>query len=180
MSESLVHIDVAEQINYLAQMSGFGCQDFQHQIYNSKVAFAGPGELNIFNFQVNENMALIITAIDTKVLYDTSDSVALPGDFRSSFDFNPYGPYVGIGAVGTIRIFVDGQQYGQTAFDIGIINAGVIFVVLSKRTIQVAINPLQPAGKNITLVSRLNAYLVPQAVGTELKKNETQIITNTP
>lgn len=183
MSESLIHIDIAQQINYLAQMAGAKCSDFQHQIINSKVAFTAPTEANIFNVAVNANQALIITAIDVKTLYDVSDAPLNTGDFRSSFDLNPYGPYTGAGAVGQIRllgIVATNQQYGATAFDIGVINAGVIFVVLANQTLLVKANPNQPVGKNLTLVSRMNCYLVPQVVGVEIKKKETQIITNTP
>ena len=179
MSENLIHIDVAQQISYLSDMAGAKCSDFQHQLYNSKVAFTAPTEATIFSIQVQENFALIITALDIKTLYDTADA-ALPGDFRSSFDLNPYGPYVGAGAVGTVRLLVDGQQYGAVIFDIGVINAGVVLVVLGGRILTVLVNPLQPVGKNLTLVSRLNAYLVPQTVGTEIKKNETQLIVDIP
>lgn len=180
MSENLLHINVAEEISYLADIAGAKCSDFQHQLINSKVAFTSATEAAIFNLVVPENFALIVTGIDSKVLFDTTDT-DLVGDFRSTFDFNPYGPYAGAGAaVGMIRLLIGGKQYGQTAFDIGMINAGVILVVLASETFQVLVNPFTPTGKDVTLVSRMNVYLVPQLVGTEVKKNETQFITNTP
>lgn len=176
MSESLIHVNVAEEINYLAQLSGFGCAEFSHRIINSKTAFTAATAANVIDFTVPANMALIVTAIDIKTLYNTADA-ALPGDFRSTDDLNPYGPYVGAGAVGVVTIVVNGSPYGQAAFDIGIINAGVMFVFLADEDLQINVNPNQPVGKNLTLVTRVNAYLVRQEVATELKKNSTQIIT---
>lgn len=180
MSEGLIHIDVAEQISYLSDIAGAKCTDFIHQIINSKVAFTAPTEANVFRLTIPENQALIITGIDIKALYDTADAALDGGDFRSSFDLNPYGPYVGAGAVGTVRILIGGSQYGATAFDIGVINAGIILVVLANQTFELAVNPQTPAGKNVTLVSRMNVYLVPQEVGTEVTKSATQFLTNTP
>lgn len=180
MSENLIHVNVAEEISFLADMAGAKCSDFQHQIVNSKVAYTAPTEANVFSLTVPENFALVITALDIKTLYNTADAALVNGDYRSTDDLNPYGPYVGAGAVGTVRWLIGGQQYGATTFDIGSINAGLIIVVLASQTLQIAVNPLQPAGKNLTLVSRLNVYLVPQEVGTEIKKGETQFIVNVP
>jgi hypothetical protein len=185
MSESLIHDSVANQVQALALLAGADCESFQHQVIDSKVAFAGPGEQNIFNLSVAANTALVITSLDIKVLYDTADA-ALDGDFRSSFDLNPYGPYVGAGAVGTIRFLVNadsappGQQVFATAYDIGVMNQGILFVFRGEKTLQVKVNPLQPAGKNITLVSRLNTFIVvPEASAVDLEKKATRIVTAT-
>src|SRR5882724_5438005 len=136
MSESLVHIDVAEQINFLADMAGAHCYDFQHQIINSKTAFTSATDAQVIIYTVPTNFTFIVTFIYIKTLYNTADA-ALPSDFRSSFDLNPYGPYVGAGDVGQVRLVVDGQQYGASpAYDIGVINRGVLFVILSNRVMQ--------------------------------------------
>lgn len=179
MSENLIHNSVAAEISKLSELANSSCEGFAHRLYNSRVDFAGPGEQNIFNFQVPANSALIITAIDIKVLYDIADA-ALVGDFRSTFDLNPYGPYSGIGDVGQIRLLVDNQQYGATANDIGVINHGILLVIESERTLTVKVDPFQPAAKNLTLVSVLEAFTVPEAAGIDLKKKQTQILAGIP
>jgi hypothetical protein len=181
MSESLIQKNVAQEISDIAALANSNCEGFAHRLYNSKVAFTAPTEANVVLIQIPQNSALIITAIDIKVLYNTADA-ALPGDFRSTFDLNPYGPYVAAGAVGQIRILINNLQYCATAFDIGVINAGILLVLdgSEDRSFALAVNPNQPAGKNLTLITRLNAYTVPQAVGTDLKKKQTQFLDATP
>ena len=178
MSESLSHIRIAEEIINLADLSGAQCSDFQHQIVNSKTAFTSATEANLITYTVPANFAFIMTEVEIKVLYNTADAALVNGDYRSTFDFNPFGPYVGVGAVGTVRFLVDDQQYGASpAYDFAITGHGVILVVLSGRVLKIAANPQTPVGENVTLVTMVNAYLVPQVVGEQLKKNETQIIT---
>lgn len=180
MSESLIHESVANQIQALALLGDAPCEAFQHQVINSKVAFAGPGEQNIFNLAIAANTALVITGLEIKVLYNTADA-ALPGDFRSTDDLNPYGPYVGAGAVGTIRFLINGsEQPFATAYDLGVINQNVLFVVRGDRTFVVKVDPLQPAGKALTLVSRLTTYIVvPESNAVDLEKKATRIVTAT-
>jgi hypothetical protein len=181
MSESLIHDSVAHQIQSLALLADSPCESFQHQVIDSKVAFAGPGEQNIFNLAIAANTALVITSLEIKVLYDTADVALLGGDFRSTDDLNPYGPYVGAGAVGTIRFLVNtSEQIFATAYDFGVINQGVLFVIRGDKTFQVKVNPFQPVGKNITLVSRLNTFIVvPESSAVDLEKKATRIVTAT-
>jgi len=181
MSESLIHQSVAAQIQELALLADSPCENFQHQVIDSKVNFAGPGEQNIFNLVIAANTALVITSLEIKVLYDTTDVALLGGDFRSTDDLNPYGPYVGAGAVGTIRFLINGtEQPFATAFDFGVINQGVLFVFRGDRTLVVKVNPFQPAGKAVTLVSRLNTFIVvPESSATDLEKKATRIVTAT-
>jgi hypothetical protein len=179
MSENLIHYSVPQEINYLAQLAGdqFSCDDFQHYILDSKVAFTAPTEATVISFQIQANLAFIITGVDIKTLYDTADAALNTGDFRSTFDLNPYGPYVGAGAVGSIRFTVDNEQPFATAYDIGVINAGVLFVFSGLKTLRILVNPFQPVGKNLTLVTRVNGYIAPDSVVDSLKKKETRIIT---
>jgi len=181
MSENLIHGPVAQAISALAELAGTDCEEFAHRIYNSKVAFTAPTEATVVQIEVPQNSALIITAIDMKVLYNTADA-ALPGDFRSTFDLNPYGPYVGAGAVGQIRVLINNQQYCATAFDIGVINADILLVIDgdSDKLFTVKVNPLQPVGKNLTIVSRVIAFTVPQGSTEKLKKKQTQFLAATP
>jgi hypothetical protein len=180
MSESVIHESVPNQIQALALLADAPCENFQHQVIDSKVAFVGPGEQNIFNLSIAANTALVITSLEIKVLYDTSDA-ALPSDFRSTFDLNPYGPYIGAGAVGTVRFLINGsEQIFATAFDFGVINQGVLFVIRGDKTLVIKVNPFQPAAKNITLVSRLNTFIVvPEASAVDLEKKATRIVTAT-
>lgn len=176
MSEALIHRNVAQEIADLAALANANCEGFAHQLYNSRTAFTAATATNVISFTAAENSAILITGIDIKTLYNTADA-ALPGDFRSTFDVNPYGPYVAAGAVGTIRVLINNQQYCATVFDIGIINAGILLVIDSGKTFSLEVNPNQPAGKNLTLVTRVNAYTVPQTVAHDLKKKQTQFIT---
>ena len=180
MSESLIHESVANQIQALALLADAPCEGFQHQVINSKVAFAGPGEQNIFNLSIAANTALVITALEIKVLYDTAD-VALDGDFRSTDDLNPYGPYIGVGAVGTVRFLINGtEQPFATAYDLGVINQNVLFVIRGDKTLEVKVNPFQPAAKNLTLVSRMTTFIVvPESNAVDLEKKATRIVTAT-
>ena len=175
MSESLVKVDVAQQIQALALLSDSECQDFQHHIINSNVTIAAPAFTTIFALTIPANSAFIITAIDVKMLYDLADVVFTGTDFRSSFDFNPYGPLAVGAGVGSISIFSDNEPVFPAANDIGIINAGVIFVFQGGHTVTVFINPQQPAGKTLVAVSRINGYIVPEAIGSALKKKESRI-----
>lgn len=180
MSESVIHDSVARQIMDLASLAEASCDSFQHQIIDSKVNFAGPGAQSIFNLMVADNTALVITSLEIKVLYDTADALLIGGDFRSTDDLNPYGPYVGVGAVGTINFLLNGSEpLFATAFDFGVINQGILFVIGGGKSLVISVNPFQPAGKNITLVSRLNTFIVvPEVAATEsLSKKQTRIVT---
>ncbi len=180
MSESLIHQSVAAQIQELALLADASCESFQHQVINSKVAFTAPTEANIFNLTIPANTALVITSLEILTLYNTADA-ALPSDFRSTDNLNPYGPYVGAGAVGTIRFLVNGtDQIFATAFDFGVINQGVLFVIRGDKTLLIKVNPFQPVGKNLTLVSRLNTFIVvPESSAVDLEKKATRIVTAT-
>jgi len=180
MSESVIHRDVAAEISNIAQLANTSCEGFAHRLYNSRVDFPDPAtEATIFDFDVPEQSALIITALEIKVLYDTADT-DLTGDFRSTFDLNPYGPYVTGGDVGQIRILINDEQYCAIANDFGVMNAGLLLVIDGGYNFKISVNPFQPSGKDVTLVSRLNAYTVPQAAGTDLKKKQTQILAGIP
>jgi hypothetical protein len=161
----------------LGRLAGVTCDNFQHQVIDTVTAFAGPSLKNLLSYTVPSSSALVITNIDVKTLYDTADALLIGGDFRATDDFNPYGPYVGVGDVGLIQLLVNDIGEFATAFDIGVINNPVLFVILGGRVLRVTANPKQPAAKNITLVMRLNAFIVPEPVGSEIKKKETRIIT---
>lgn len=186
MSESLIHQSVAAQIQELALLAGSPCESFQHQVINSKVAFTAPTEASIFTIAIPANTALVITSLEILTLYNTADA-ALPGDYRSTDNLNPYGPYVGAGAVGTVRFLINatgappGEQIFATAFDFGVINQGILFVIRGDKTLEIKVNPFQPAGKNLTLVSRLNTFIVvPESAAVDLEKKATRIVTNVP
>lgn len=182
MSENIGHESVAEQIMGLATLGETSCDNFQHQLIGSKVNFAGPGAQSIFNIMVAENTALVITGLDIKVLYDTSDAALAGGDFRSTDDLNPYGPYVGIGAVGMIDFLLNGsEKLFATAFDFSVINRPILFVISGGKSLVISVNPLQPLAKNITLVSTLTTFIVvPEIAATEhLSKKNSRIVTAT-
>ncbi len=179
MSESIIHESVANQITNLASLADAPCEYFQHVVFDSVVAYTAPVEDTLFNITVPANTALVITSLEILTLYNTADA-ALPSDFRSTDNLNPYGPYVGAGAVGQIRFLLNGlEQIFATAFDFGVINQGILFVINGNKSIVIKANPFTPVGKNVTLVSRLNTFVVvPEAAVTEtLKKKETRIIT---
>lgn len=179
MSESLIKQSVAQEISELASLAETDCAAFAHRIYNAKVAFAGPGNNPILSIAAPDSSAVLITGIDVKTLYDIADA-ALVGDFRSSFDLNPYGPYSLAAAVGVIQIFINDKQYCADMFDIGLINAKILLVIDGGQTLVVKANPHQPAGKNLTLVTRAIGYTVPQTAADFLKKKQTQFIAATP
>src|SRR5882724_9254240 len=98
MSESLIHQSVAAQIHELAELADAPCEYFQHQVIDSKVTFPSPPvEQDIFNIAIAPNTALVITSLEIKALYDTTDT-DLVGDFRATDDLNPYGPLFGSGS----------------------------------------------------------------------------------
>jgi hypothetical protein len=177
MSESLVKVDVAQQIQALALLAGDNakCTDFQHHILNSNKTFAAPGFASVFTLTIPFNSAFIITAIDVKMLYDLADVTFTGADFRSTFDLNPYGPLAVGAGVGSVSIFSDNEPVFPAANDIGIINAGLIFVFQGGHTVTVFLNPQQPAGKTLVAVTRIIGYLVPESIGSALKKKESRI-----
>ena len=180
MSESLIKRSVAQQISDLAALAGVDCEDFAHRVYNSKVEFPSPAtNTPILSIPAGNGAAIIITGIDIKTLYNTADA-ALPGDFRSTDDLNPYGPFVTDGGVGVIQILINGQQYCADMFDIGLINCEIILIVEAEKTLVVKANPHQPTGKDLTLVCRAIGFTVPQAAVETLKKKQTQFIDATP
>lgn len=180
MSESLVHIGVVDEIIKLATFAEAPCSVFNHRIINSKQTFAAAGALPIFSLSIAQNSALIVTAIDVKALINPAapPGGAGNGDWRSTDDVNPFGPFGG-GDVGIVTITDNGNQLWPAANDIGVVNAGVLFVFQGGHNIVVNVNPRQAAG-TIVLVSRMNAYTCPQEVGTRLTKSSTRILTATP
>ncbi len=180
MSENLVHISVAQEIQALALMADGQCSDFQHEILNSESSYAGPGAVTIFTIVVPENAAFIITSIDIEMVPLVTDAAFVGGDFRATDDLNPYGSqFAGSGGSGTIIINDNSQAIFTTANAIGVINAGVIFVFAGGHTCSIIVNPQQPVGKTLTSSNRVNGYLVPSAIGAELKKKESRIRTGT-
>ena len=182
MSESLIHQSVAAQIKELAELAEAACEDFQHQVIDSSVTFTGPGEQSIFNITIPPNTALVVTSLEIKALYDVNDATFNNSDFRATDDLNPYGPFFGSGsAVGQIRWLINGtEQIFATAYDFGVINQGILFTFLGNRSLVIKANPNQPTGKDLTLVSRLNTFIVvPEASVTELQKKSTRIVTAT-
>jgi hypothetical protein len=181
MSESLLKESVANQLASLATLAGANCSDFQHQVIDSSILFAGPGEQQLIAFTVADNSGVIVTSIDIKTLFDTTDATLGSGaaDWRSTDDLNPYGPFaVGSGGVGTIRITIAGENQFATAWDIGLINNGILFSYTDVDSPVVLLaNPNQPAGKNLQLVTRMNTFIVPGEVATLVKKNQTRIVT---
>lgn len=183
MSENLVHTSVAQEIQALALLAGGDtqCSDFQHEILNSESTYVGPGAATtIFTIIVPENAAFIITSIDIEMVPLVTDAAFVGGDFRATDDLNPYGSqFAGSGGSGTIVINDNGQGVFQTANAIGVINAGVIFVFGSGHTVTIIVNPQHPAGKTMTSSNRVTGYLVPSAIGAELKKKQSIIRTGT-
>ena len=178
MSENLVHISVAQEIHALAELADAACSDFQHVIINSESSYVGPGAVTIFTIVVPANAAFIVTSLDIEMVPLITDAAFVGGDYRATDDLNPFGSqFVGSGGSGTILINDNGNGIFTTANGIGVINAGVIFVFAGGHTITILIDPQQPAGKTLTSSNRINGYLVPSAVGDELKKKESRIRT---
>lgn len=178
MSENLIHVSVAQEIQALALLAEAECFDFQHHVLNSSSSFTGAGGfVTIFTIIVPSNSAFIMTSLDIKMLYATEDA-ALVGDFRSTFDLNPYGPlFTGSAGSGIIAIQDNGQQIFNTANDIGVMNVPLILVFTGGHTITIFANPQQPAGKTLVSINRVTGYLVPESIGSTLKKKESRIRT---
>ncbi len=178
MSENLIHVPVAAEIQALALLAEANCSDFQHHILNSASSYVGPGFVTIFTILVPENMAFIMTALDIKMLYDLEDTDIDFADFRSTFDLNPYGPqFTGSAGAGIIAIDDNGVPIFNTANDIGVMNAPLLLIFSGGHTITVFANPQQPVGKTLVSINRILGYLVPQSIGVALKKKETRIRT---
>ena len=181
MSESLVHVNVIDDIIKLATFTGAPCDVFSHRIINSQQTYAAAGSQPIFSLSIAQESCLLVTAIDIKALFDPAapPGGAGNGDWRSSFDINPFGPFGG-GSVGTVLITSNGVNvFAPGANDIGVINAGVLFVFQGGSNIVISADPQQAAG-TIVLVSRLNAYTCPQEVGTKLTKSQSRLLTVLP
>ena len=183
MSENLVHISVADEIQALALLAGpdVSCSDFQHEILNSESSYVGPGAATtIFTIDIPANAAFIMTSLDIEMVPLVTDAAFVGGDFRATDDLNPYGSqFAGSGGSGTIVIRDNADGIFQTANGIGVINAPVIFVFMGGHTITVIVNPQHPAGKTLTSSNRITGYLVPEMIGSELKKKESRILTGT-
>lgn len=182
MSENLTHIDVAQQRLYLAQLAGEGilCEQFQHQLINTKQVFldGGPLTKDLFRFSVPKSLALVITFIDIESVPDPTDG-DLVGDYRSTAALNPYGPLFpgGVSDTGQLELFVNDVSQFTNAWDIGVMGAGLIFVIGSGLEVRLAATPNLPVGKDIVLETRINAYITSSDVGAGLKKKETTIVT---
>jgi hypothetical protein len=178
MSENLIHVSVAQDIQALALLADAECSDFQHHILNSSSSYAGPGFVTIFTIVIPQNMSFIMTALDIKMLYDLEDTDLDFADFRSTFDLNPYGPqFTGSVGAGIIAINDNGQGIFNTANDIGVMNAGLILIFSGGHTITVFADPQQPVGKTLVSINRILGYLAPESIGVRLKKKETRIRT---
>lgn len=180
MSENLIHVSVAQEIEALAQLADAQCSDFQHEILNSASSYAGPGNVTIFTIIIPENAAFIMTALDIEMVPLISDPIFDGGDYRSTADLNPFGPqFAGSGGSGVIVINDNGQGVFAVANGMGVINTPLLLVFGGGHTITVLVNPQQPAAKTLTSVNRITGYLVPQEIGNELKKKESRILTGT-
>ena len=178
MSENLIHVPVATEIKDLALLGDADCNDFQHHILNSAASYVGPGFVTIFTILIPDNMAFIMTALDIKMLYDLEDTDIDFGDFRSTFDLNPYGPqFTGSVGAGIISMTDNAEPIFNTCSDIGVMNACLLFIFSGGHTIRVFADPQQPVGKTLVSINRILGYLVPQSIGSSLKKKETRIRT---
>ena len=182
MSESLNKVNPIADIIRIAEFTGSSCGVFDHRIINSTQTFPAAGSQPIFSLSVSQNSALIVTALDIKSLTDPAAAPGggggVNGDWRSTFDINPFGPFGG-GAVGIIEITDNGNPLFPAANDIGLINAGIFLVFQGGHNVVISADPQQAAG-TIVLVSRLNCYKCPQEVGTRLTKSSTRCLTVAP
>jgi hypothetical protein len=182
MSESLNKVNPIADIIRLAEFTGGQCGDWDHRIVNSTQTYPAAGLQPIFSLTVSRDSAIVITALDIKSL---SDPDAAPGgggagngDWRSSFDINPFGPFGG-GAVGLVQITVNGNLIFPACNDIGLINAGIFLVFQGGHNVVISADPQQAAG-TIVLVSRINCYKTRQEVGTRLTKSSTILLNAVP
>jgi hypothetical protein len=121
-----------------------------------------------------------MTSLDIEMVPLVTDAPFVGGDFRATDDLNPYGSqFAGSGGSGTIVINDNGEGTFQVANGIGVINCPLLFVFMGGHTITVVVNPQHPAGKTLTSSNRITGYLVPEAIGSELKKKESRILTAT-
>jgi len=182
MSESLNKVNPIADIIRLAEFTGGQCGDWDHRIVNSTQTYPAAGLQPIFSLSVSRDSAIVVTALDIKSLSDPADAPGNPasfnGDWRSTFDINPYGPFGG-GAVGLVQITVNGNLIFPACNDIGLINAGIFLVFQGGHNVVISADPQQAAG-TIVLVSRLNAYKTRQEVGTRLTKSSTILLTPAP
>jgi hypothetical protein len=191
MSESLIKRSVAEQISGLAELAqavdpNVNCSQFTNQIiFSNRTILAGPGLAEIAQITVPDNQGLIWTAIDVKVLFDTTDTTLVPvgtavPDLRSTDDLNPYGPFAAGANVGQFELTDNGKFYfGQTGspscWDIGLMNNELLFPFTGPTKLILSANPNQPAGKNICLVTRINMFACGLAAAVALKEKKTII-----
>jgi hypothetical protein len=178
MSESIGHASVAAQILELAQLTGYPCEEFQHEVIGSRVTFAGSSTQDLINVSVVEHGGLVITRIDIKTLFDTTDAL-LDGDFRSTDDFNPYGPFAAAivaPGIGQIIMSFDGVNQFSLANDFTLINRAILFGANSSQTVKITATTNQPAGKNLMLVTAVNCFTCRDVVISTIQKKTTQII----
>ncbi len=176
MSENLVHIDPADQIPKLALLADANCADFQHEVINSESSYPG-GAITIFTITVPPNSAFIMTSLDIEMVPAVTDTDLDFGDFRATDDLNPYGSqFAGSTGSGTVAFLWEGQPVFRTANAIGVINTPFILVFLAG-TITIDVNPQAPAGKTLTSSNRITGYLVPESIGSTLKKKESRFNT---
>lgn len=179
MSENLVHTDPAIQIPALALMADADCADFQHEVLNSESSYTGGVATTIFTITVPPNAAFIMTSLDIEMVPDITDAAFDKNDFRSTDDLNPYGSQFALSVgSGTVVINFEGQGIFRTANGIGVINTPFILVFLAG-TITINVDPQSPPLKVLTSSNRVTGYLVPEAIGSTLKKKESRFNTAT-
>lgn len=78
---------IAEEVYYLSQLAGVGCDEFAHQLYTTKIQFLANGVAQVIaSFTVPQNSLFICTFIGLRTFptYNDAQLVAAGGgDYRS-------------------------------------------------------------------------------------------------
>jgi len=181
MSESLLQFPVPQLQCALADLSGQEKEAFRHCILSAQQTATVGGVDSIWLFRPKQDSCLIVLGIDIKTLQDPaaaqfSTAGLASNDWRSSFDLNPFGPWIAGSQVALVQITVNGVGIFPQAVDIGVINAGVLFVFNHNMDVSINVQGNLPAGADIEWVIRVIGFTAPIDVYKCLKKFQTQII----
>lgn len=178
MSQGLIQTSVLREILDLARLACTkDTTQFQHVIITSSIGILPVTEVTAIDFDVPENMCLIVTHAGARSLpLPTGDALLSDGDFRSSEDVNPYGPNTAGSDYSYARWQINTTPSTPQIYTQAILNTSCLLVFSPKTRAQLLITANLPPATMVGLVVRVNCYLAPAAIAECLAFNQTTFI----
>lgn len=149
----------------------FLASDFHHQVGGPAPTLLA-GTQDLWDTSIPAHSAILLTAINLKVVTDFTDVQLAGNDWRSMTDIHPFSAT----SNATLQLLVGGVPKFPPATDLLVINRCVLFVMLGQQwTLRVV--STTPAPKTVVGTLALNYYVVPDYIGHTLAQAETTIVT---